>query len=172
MKKPIAKPVKPVAVKSTPTKAAAKAAPIPKAVPKGYTEKTPTVRSKGDPSKDYRGQRKYTVIFLQNYIDNPAEIRARMGTSKKGPVTLDELMAFLREIEDDPRKSQLRGQPGPDGKPRKPGRPRKEEAVAAAPAKVNSKATLAAAAAGKTLAPKKGAAPAPAVKKPMPLKKK
>lgn len=169
MKKPIAKSVKPVVAKSVPAKAV-KAAPIAKAVPKGHVEKTPVARSKGDPTQDYRGQRKHTVVFIESYLADPATLRARIGSAKKGPLTLDELMQFLREIENDPRKSQLRGQPGPDGKPRKPGRPRKDEAVAVAPAKVNSKATLAAAAAGKTLAPKKGAAPAPAVKKPM-LKK-
>lgn len=165
--------VKPVAVKT-----ATKSVPA-KAVAKPVKQEAPVVKSKGDPSQDYRGWRKHPVKFIERYLEDPVALRARIKGMKDaslvklcGDITLFELVMYLRAIENDPRKSQLRGQPGPDGKPRRPGRPRKEEAVAAPPAKVNTKATLAAAAAGKTLA-KKAAVPTPAAKKPMakPLKK-
>ncbi len=76
----------------------------------------------------YRRRRKYTVSKLAEFGTNErtAEVRHAIGSASDGPLTVGELVSFLRAQETVTPEWNLRRLPPPDGVPRKRGRPRKQ----------------------------------------------
>jgi hypothetical protein len=76
----------------------------------------------------YRRRRKYTVPKLAEFgtDERTAEVRHAIGSTSDGPLTVGELVSFLRAQENVTPEWRLRRLPSPDGMPRKRGRPRKQ----------------------------------------------
>lgn len=178
-----AAPKKTVAKKAAPKPTPKKAAPAAKkAGPKLIAQKktvapapkkaAPKAEEKRELSDvDYRKCRKHTHVRLAEMFDDPAKvatIRARIGKAgQTGVFQASELIAYLRKLERDESPWKARRDRLAAGIKLPPGRkPKGTAPKAKTPAKVDAKSTLAAAAAGKLLPPRKPAAtPGPAPKK-------